>query len=456
MLINGFGVERKGSAEVYSQKLMPNFDYMVKNYLFGNLVTNAGDYNSAYKSFSIPQSNKAQEDEVDYLIFEKKLDTNEKLKSIRDGITEENKLHLFYFVDNIDKFKHVREFIKVLNPNKNRKVFLHFIMTGTSTASYDGLKKILSKISFEISEYCKVGMIVGRKKINTDDVLRAFYRELGEHWSESEKKLDILQKEVVNPEDAGVFIINGGFSLQENDTVFFLNYEDVDMEKFYADFTKINLKLFSLYPFKDDIPFAFKKEDNRSTSFASIIDKHEIKILLMTTEARINDINFYLNGMEKKKSPNLTYAINDMGLFSTKEAVINLIDNQPYDGFILDYSIAGYNRMEMIKGDLQKIDEVIKNISEASKEKEYTFIISSLYGIHTPVMEGVVQKIIDFSGKVPCLFQSNLFPKTEYSLNGGDVYSLAMTFLTNIEDEVKSNKLVHKLSSIEKMLTKGK
>ena len=71
-------------------------------------------------------------------------------------------------------------------------------------------------------------------------------------------------------------------------------------------------------------------------------------------------------------------------------------------------------------------------------------------------MDGVVQKVVDFSGKVPLVFQSNLFNKNEYSLNSGGVYALAQTFLTNINDDVKANKLVHKLSSIEKMLTKGK
>lgn len=456
LLINGFGVERKGSAEVYSQKLMPNFDYLLKTYLFGNLVTTAGDYNSAYKSFSMPDKASGQEDEIDYLIFEKKLHTNEVLIKTRDSVEADNKLHIFYSVDSAEKFNQVKELLKVLNEKKDKKVFLHLIMTATSTSAYEGIKKIISKVAFELAEYCKIGMVVGRNKINTDDMLRAYYRELGEHWNESEKKFSILQKEVVAPEDAGVFIITGGFSLKENDTVLFMNYDDVEMARFYDDFTKMPLKLFSLFPFKDTIPFMFKKDEERTVCFSSLIEKYEIKILALTNESRINDINYFLNGMEKKKSPNLTYAENDMSLFATKEATIDLIEKQPYDGFILDFTIAEYNKMDMIKKDLQAIDNVIKNISDAAKDKNYTFIISSLYGVHKPVMDGVVQKVIDFSGKVPLLFQSNSFNKSEYSLNSGGVYALAQTFLTNINDDVKANKLVHKLSSIEKMLTKGK
>lgn len=455
MLINGFGIERNGSTEVYSAKLMPNFDAMIKTYLFGNLATTAGDYNSAYKSFCIPEKAKGYEDEIDNLIFEKKLDQNQVLQSIRDNIGAENKLHVFYAVDGMSRFDQFREFMKLINPMKDKKVYVHLLMTATSTSAYDSIKKVITKISFEISEYCKIGFVVGRNKINTDDVQRVFYRELGEHWNESTKKLDIFEKEIINPEDAGVFIINGGFSLQENDSVLFMNFEDVLMEKFYGDFTKIPLKQYSLYPFKDGIPNMFKRDDDRGVYFATICEKFGIKILHMTTEARINDANYYLNGMKKVKSPNITYAVNDMSLFSSKEAVVKLIEENNYDGFILDYSIAGYNRMDNIKNDLQSIDGIIKNISDAAKEKDYTFIVSSLYGIHAPVMEGVVQKVIDFSGKVPIVFQSSLFSKTEYSLNAGNTYSLAQTFLTNINDEVKANKLVHKLSSVEKMLTKG-
>lgn len=456
MLINGFGVERKGSAEVYSEKLMPNFDYMIKNYLFGNLVTTAGDYNTAYKNFSIPEVGKGVEDEIDSLIFDKKLDTNEILIQTRDSVTPENNLHIFYSVEGPGKFSQFRELLKTMNPNKDKKVFVHLIMTATSTSAYEGIKKIISKVAFELADYCKVGMVVGREKINTDDVQRAFYRELGEHWNESEKKFAILEKEVVSPEMANVFIIGTGFSLKEGDSVVFMNYEEVDMEKFYGEFTKVPLKQFSLYPFKNNVPFMFKKDEENSSNFSAIASKHGIKILALTSEARINDMNFYLNGMVKKKSPNITYAVNDMGLFASKEAVIDLISNQPYDGFIIDYTIAEYNKMDAIKTDLKSIDEVVKNISEASREKDFTFIISSLYGIHKPIMDGVVQKVVDFSGKVPIVFQSNAFTKGGYALNSGSTYALAQTFLTNISDEVKANKLVHKLSSIEKMLTKGK
>lgn len=456
LLINGFGIEKNDSTEVYSPKLMPNFDDMMKNYLFTNLFSNAGDYNNAYRIFSMPEVSKGVEDEIDNLIFDKKLGDNQILQNVRSSIVEENKLHVFYIIENANKLNQFREFITLLNPNKDKHVYVHLILTATSTSAYDNIIKVISKISFEMSDYCKVGMVVGRNKIDNDDVRRVFYREQGEHWNESTKKFEILKKEIVNPEDAGVFIINRGFALKENDTVLFMNYEDVKMDVFYNDFTKIPLNLFSIFPFKDNIPFMFTKTKDAGNSFASIVEKFGIKILHMTTQDRINDVNYFLNGMEKKKSPNITYAINDKSLFRTKEGVIKVVDGNPYDGFILDFYIGGMNRMEAIKKELAEIDAIIKTISEVSKEKDYTFIVSSLYGIHVPVTDGVIQKVINFSGKVPCIFQSNIFGKAEYSLNSANTYALAQTFLTNINDEVKANKLVHKLNSLEKMLNKGK
>ncbi len=456
LLINGFGIERKDSTEVYSSKLMPNFDAMMKNYLFTNLASTAGDYNNAYRMFSIPEVSKGSEDEIDNLIFDKKLGENPNLQAVRDNIGTENKLHIFYIIENANKLHHFKEFVSVINPNKDKKVFVHLILTATSTASYDAIIKVISKISFELSDYCKIGMVVGRNRINDDDVRRAFYREQGEHWNESTKKFEILKKEIVNPEDAGVFIITGGFALKENDSVLFMNYDEVQMDVFYNDFTKMPLKLYSIYPFKDNMPYSFKKNKDVGNSFASTVENYGIKILHMTTPERINDVNYYLNGMEKKKSPNITFAVNDKSLFSSKESIIKLIDGNNFDGFILDFYIGGMNRMENIKKELTDIDNIIKNISETAKEKDYTFIVSSLYGIHLPVTEGVIQKVINFSGKVPCIFQSNLFNKQEYSLNSANTYALEQTFLTNINDEVKANKLVHKLTSLEKMLNKGK
>lgn len=454
LLINGFGIEKKGSFEIYNSALMPNFDNLIKTSLFSSLISPVGDYNNGYKLFGVKENNKNKEDKIDDLIFEKKLGKNEVLNEINTVTTNPNKLHIFYTLDKENKVGQIKEFLRILNPNKDKNVFIHLVLMSENVDDYDNISKILSKVSFEMGGYAKVGIVIGKNKINTDDMLRTFYKEFGERWNESNKKIDILKKDIVNPMDANVFYINTGFALSENDTLFFLNYSNLDVERFLSEITKMPLKVYSLYNMRDDVKNVFTKDISSVSSLTDTLEKFNIKMLTLTSPNTINDVNFYFNGMQKKLSPNIYYAKMDLGLFATKESVIDLIDNNPFDGYILDFNIGGFITTQDIRDTLSKIDKIVGTISEASKEKNYTFIISSLYGMHAEVMDGVVPKVVNFNGKVPCIFYSNEFTKSEYALNSGDIEALRDTFLTNICDDVKQNKLVHKLSSLEKMLSK--
>lgn len=455
LLINGFGIEKKDSYEVYSKELMPNFDYMTKNYIFSSLNTTAGDFINAYKDFSVEEVSKHKEDEIDKLIFDKALNKNVVLQDLSSKLTKENKLHIFYSLKDGSKLHQLKEFIKIINSNKEKNVFVHIVLTGTSVNDYANITKAITKLSFEIGGLAKVGFVVGSEKINTDDVLRTFYKEFGEHWNESTKKFDILKKDMINPKDAGVFYINGGFSLSENDVLFFANFTNIECEKFYLEISKVSLIKFSLYPFKDEMPYAFTREISEYKAVGDIIVKHNIKLLVITNETRINQINYYLNGMKKIINPNITYAKYDSSLFSTKNNIINLVE-QGFDGIILDFDIGSYINLDQIKQTLKSIDPIIKPISEASSEKNYTFIISSNYGMHTQVNDGVVTRIINFAGRVPCVYQNNEFTKDKYLLVNGNSHDLALTFLTNICDEVKSNRLVKKQTGLDKVLNKAR
>ena len=453
LLINGFGIERKDSVEVYTKDLMPNMDFMTKNYLFSSLVANAGDYNNGYKDFSMYEDKK-KEDEIDNIIFEKKLNDNPVFKDILSKLTHENKLHIFYNLNDGSKLHQIREIIKVINQNKDKKVFIHIVLTGTSISEYDGIIKAISKLAFETNSYAKVGFVVGSDKFNTDDVLRTFYKEFGEYWNESTKKFEILKGDIVNPKDVNVFHVNKGFSLGENDLMLFANFSNINYDKFLNDISKIPLYKCSLYPFREDIPNAFQHAISDVNSISDIALSHNIKLLALTNDARINQLNYYLNGMKKVLNPNIIYAEYQQGLFSSKDNVISLVENNNYDGIIIDFDIGSLVNLEEIRQVLRGIDIIVKPISEACLQKDYTFIISSNYGMHAQVNDGVVTKVVNFAGKVPCIYQNNEFVKGKYNLVSGTTHDLALTFLTNICDEVKSNKLIKKLSGLDKVLSK--
>ena len=454
MLINGFGTLKKGSVEVYSPSLMPNMDKMTKEQMFASLVATAGDYNLGYKNFSMQEVSASKEDKIDNLIYDRLLSKDVTLNEIKDKLTTNNKLHIFYNFSNGYKLHQLKEIVKILNANKDKQVFIHLVMCATSVNDYDTIMKVINKLAFEMNDYSKLGFIVGKNKVNGDDVLRTIYKEFGEHWNESTKKFEVFIKDVVNPDDANVFYINNGFSLNKEDIIFFANFEDINIDKLYTEFTNFGVNMYSLYKINGGIKHAFEREEKEISGINKLLEDFNINLLVMTDEARMNDINFYLNGMKKGLCKKITYARLNTNLLSSKENVVNLVENNSYNGIIIDFHIGNCNSTDEIKSILKKIDALIKPISEASKERDYTFIISSLYGMHKQILDGVVAKTIDFSGKVPCIYQNNEFVKSDYALNPGNTYALLQTFLTNINDEVKSNKLVRKLNGFDKLVKK--
>lgn len=454
MLINGFGIEKKDSVEIYSKTLMPNLDNMMNSYVFGPLNAPAGDYNNGYRLFSIAQNNEKENDPIDEMIFDKTLEKNSVLLQIASSLNEQNKLHIYYVVDRRANLSHLKEFLKIINPNKDKKVFVDLILTGGNIEDYKEIIKTISRVSFEFAEYCQLGFVVGKNRFNSEETIKTILREFGEHWNEPTKKVEILKKDVVNPEDVTPFHVNNGFTLSANDIVLFLNYENLPIDKVYQTLSSMKVICYSLYELIDGITNMFVKPKSSYTSFATLLENHGIKILVLTDQSRINDINFYLNGMQKRTSTNIIFAVNDISLFSSKESVIKLVESSEYDGIIIDYHIGLLNKVKDIKDELSRIDSTIKPLSEAALEKGYTFIISSLYGVHVQVMDGVVPKVLNYSLRVPCIFQNNEFIKGDYAINTTDTYGLALTFLTSIKDEVRSNKLLHKRSKLEKLLSR--
>ena len=452
MLINGFGVEQKGSAEIFSHNLMPNLDNMTKEVLFSSIATNAANYTTGYEYFSVPPF-KTKDNAIDNEIYDKTFYKNEILLEAEKAVTADNKMHIFCNIDDSATLLQLKSFAYALNPDKNKKVFIHFILSSPNMKFYDGFEHMLNKVVFENSEHMKVGFVVGKNFINSDDFKRMFIKEQGEKWNQFSKKIDVLKTNLNTPENVMPFKINDGFSIAQGDSILFLNYTEVDIDKIYNELLKGQVNMFSLYKYKEEIPFMFERV-KQSHYLSSIINENKINLMVFAEQDNVNTINYYMNGKERKLSGNITFAINDDTLFSNKEAVINTIESTKRDGYVLDYDIGKFNRMEDIKDTLHNIDGLIGNIYEASKEKGYTFIISSLYGIQKTVREGVVDKVINFGGKVPILFYSNEFTKADYSIGGSDTTGLMFTYLTNINDEVKRNALLHKKSKLDKMLHK--
>lgn len=456
LLINGFGVERKDSDEVYSHDLMPNFDNLTKTSLFGAINTAGSDYETGYSYFSIPQTGETNKF-LDDMVYDESLAKNEVLVKLKEETVDPKKLHIFLCVDNASTLNQLKSILTTINEKGDKKVYVHVVMTSSNLDDYNEIDSLLSKLAFENSDKTKIGIVVGRNNVNSDNMLRMVLREQGERWLQFSKKIDILHRDIISPENAQPFFIHDGFTFAEGDNMLILNYTNTDMIKLLTSIESLKLNKYSLFPYKEGIKNMFERE-KANKYLATFLEKYGIKTMVFTENERVNTVNYYLNGSERKTSNNITFAINDEILFSNKEAVIDLVENKTKDinGYIIDYDIGKFNNMKDMKDTLHKIDATIKNIYDACSEKGYTLIISSLYGIHTTIRDGVIDRVVNFSGRVPCLFISKEFSPVEYSIAGTDTTGLMLTFLTNINEEVKMNRLVHKKSSLEKLLKNKK
>ena len=450
MLINGFGVERADSTPIYSAALMPNLDRMSNNYLFSTLSAPQGDYNEGVKSFAKKEIKKTKYDQIDNLIFDQELGKVESLNTLKRNIANKT-LHIFYVFDGPDKYYQVKEIIKYINQEKDKKITLSIIFTGTSVTIYKELEKILNKMSYELLSYCKSYIVLGKNNLNSNNFIRAFYKSQGEHWNEANKKLTVLTKELVVPETADIFLINNDVTVQNNDCVLFLNYDNIDTKTFMEKHKALNLSYYSLYP-EENMINLFDRVEGEAIKITDVLRDNGINLTVFTTQERLDSFNYFINGERKTVSPNIRYILNDDGLFS-KENVLNTINNSN-PAIIIDYDLSGITQIKELKEKLTNIDTLIGNIDEVCVANEYSFIVTSLYGIHKSLKDGPVEKVINFGGKVPIVYYNKEFDKANYILKVGDVFALCMTYLTNVCDSVKKNMLISKKGKLEKMFSK--
>jgi len=374
LLINGFGIERKDSAEVYSAELMPNLDSLTKTELFGSLISGAGDASMGYKLFSIPELEEKQEDELDKIISQKILGSVPVIKTIKENLNNENKLHLFYVLNNKRKLGQMRELVKELNPSKEKNVYIHLIMTGSSVNEYDDIERVINSLSYEMPGYAKIGIVVGKNKLSDPDFLKTLEREYGEQWSEFNKKFVVLRNNIISPEDVDAFIVNKYFAFSKDDIVLYANYQDIEFNPIEKVARSVGANIYSLYYTNDRISFFLKKCDTKVDSLNFKLSNHNINLLYLIDKERVDDANFYFNGMKKKKSSNIVFALNNPAHFVNRENALSILQNDSYNGIVIDYDIGIFNRLVDVKNKLKIIDSVIKIISDISRENGYTFI----------------------------------------------------------------------------------
>lgn len=471
ILVNGFGVEHKNSYSVYSQEVMPNIEKLIKKYMFSQLKASVSNYRDGYRNLCLEIN-----EMYNYSIFDEEnakgmVFNNQVLINVKNELeTRKSKLHVFCLIDNSEKIvEQLKGVIKSINPDKNKKIFLHIVLTSGNVEDYDKILKILSSINVDLVEYAQIGLVFGLGSISNNTpinelnfFIRMFISEVGEKWQSFSQKLDVCRGMKLFPFLVKPFIVNGGFSLDKNDLFFIWNYDKIDLTTFIEIIKNIkygeennNIKISSLFEIvaNDKIDYMLNYHP-ANNSMVNNLTNINAKSLIMARKEQIGIINYYANGLQNVNSDRVNFIEIDNYLFKPNE-LLAIINKYDHDLMIINYDIEEARTIEELKTLLHNIDIMIGNIYENSKDSKYSLVISSLYGINKVMNNNKGERCnVIFNEKLPIIFIDNFVTKKDYLIEEGSIVNLLPVCYKKINDKYKGHSIVTKKNALYRLFFK--
>ena len=216
--------------------------------------------------------------------------------------------------------------------------------------------------------------------------IKVLLSEVGERWQSFKQKFDVAQSLKQAPVFTKPFMVNTGFKMENEDTLFFWNYDTINLTSFlntiravsYGEGYPNNIEFKALFPMKYDLEIPHILEPQKAEmSLAKACDTLGFKTLVMAKKANVNAINYYLNGLENVSNANINYIEFDNYLYKDDE-IVNVINNYDHELIIINYDIDDCKTVKQLKETLTKIDSTLGKIYENMKTNSYSIIVSSL------------------------------------------------------------------------------
>ena len=471
MLVNGFGIETDDSYEVYKQELMPNFDMLMKKYIFSRITSKVNTIYEGYRNMSLEIG-----ELYNYHIYTRE-NNNGNIKQnanvtniINELNNKKSKLHLFAFVDTSLKIsENIKSFIKTINELKDKKIFVHIVLTSTNYEDYPNILDTLSRINVDISEYATIGMVLGLETIlNSNPIielnffLKTLITEVGERWQSFKQKLDVSYGTKKAPTSIKPFVVNNGFALSNNDLVMIWNYDNIDLTNFingikainYGKEVTNNINFYSLFPitYQTQIPYILNYEKSER-SLASNMKGLNFKSLVVANTKDINVINYYLNGLDSVNNPDITYVdVNNVNY--DVSGIVNLINSYPQELIIINYDITNVDTVEKLQEELKNIDNVIGGIYNYFINNDINIIISSLYGMEKTIPNEKEEICHVKYDKVPVIYVNKNITKKDYLINDGNIDGLLKLCYKTVNNEYKGEIMLERKNLLYRLLFK--
>lgn len=454
-LMNGFGIEQIDSYSIYNARLMPNLDKYTVEHMFSTIETSAFNQTDGYRVFSTGSNLP-----LTYTLIDQCMESyanNQNMNYYLETIKQDSKIQLFLFLEDEKSLEHIKAFLKFIRTKRNNPIYLHFVLTSTDINNYKEIEKVIHKIMYDYKDFV-ISSIVGENILKANSLItymNLLQNEVGEKWIDVNKKFATLVSNKVAPINAKEFHLNDGFKIEPNDSFFFFNYKYTNFSNLIDNITKaINSNnYFSLFQI-EGIKYTMYAYPSSGISMVNSLKKINAKALIMTKKENIKLINYYCNGLKNNVPDNLFFT--DIDKIEDSKYIKALIDYSDYDLIIIDYRIDNAKNVMELNSNLTKLDGILGYVHDYCLENEISLFISSLYGMKQELpIDNFMKAFINFSSKVPFIVVDPLYNKSNYSLGTGNIYNLAHTVYTNINNKYDSGEVIIKRKSqISKMIKK--
>ena len=457
LLINGFGVEQRDSYNVYTENLMPNLDKLTKTCMFSSISSNDLDYRTAYRTFSIGINEALTYSVVNNAINNESYKKNDLFKYLISQLnTISTRLHIICYWDNDTTIYQLITYLRELTTLTKVGIYVHLIMNQKSLNDYRNIEKNLNSLNYEIGNNVKIGIIGGAdNNLLYKDFNKMLVAESGEKWKDITKKVSTLYDTRTIPSQTRVFALNDGFALNDNDSILFFNYSNINVTPYTKELIEqrlrqLNLgtiKFYSLFPVKSEnvnIPHLYDYAVS-STYTLNSLKSIGAKCMVMAKKDYCININNYLTGLRNVFDNDLKYMPTDNGFIYDGPTLLNVISSLKVELVIVNFEIDDCKTVEEIKDRLYRIDSVIGTIYGYTSQNNMGLFISSLYGLERQ-MYNVKHELckINFSTRVPVVVADASITKKNYIITEGNVYDLANSVYKNINSQYKIEGIVQK------------
>ena len=470
-LINGFGIESKDSYSIYSPEIMPNFDRLSKKYMFSKLTSNVFTTVDGFRNMSLELNHLYNYGIYDRNAINNKIAINPTVTVINKTILErKSKLHLLCFVDTSTKIvENLKNFLTLINKEKDKKVFIHIVLTSKNYQDFPMILDVLSKINIELEGMASIGMVMGLSNILNSSpltelnfLLRTMISEVGERWTSFKQKLDVSYGTKSAPLSVKPFVVNPGFSITSNDVFMIWNYDNLDISNFIDGIRNINygnniqnmIAFYSLFPvsYKEKIHSVLEYEVAKN-SLITNMKGLGFKTMVMCDRDEISGINYYLNGLQMVNNPDITFICLDDRKYDPA-TVVSVLNTYKQDFVIINYNVPKTDTIEQLIDFYKKIDAVLGAVHANTMKTSYSIIVTSLYpmNISIPNASGEICNIV--CERQPILYIDDFTTKKNYLLNEGDISDIFKVCYKNISKTYPGESLVTRKNLLYRMVFK--